>query len=515
MGKWSNRINGITTERIGMYDPNYDPDLVNLLFCFSQMDEKSEDWGALTSKADQFIRKDGEIRPENTARIERLLNGWATGTNSPLRGDGSNNPDRLRFSAPSYLFRGYNAMKNYFTSVGVNLEENMPKLSVQTKKCAEKVEAISAMPASRIPSVEGDLKEASALRTYIMDEYETAFCYGLNTNQIKGKKLKFADPYQNESGPAKDVLNRLDEACRGEIGAVYDSIKDSKKWYGKDSAEYTGMMEAVKAYKEASGKEKSQENSAEVKQTLEKAMRECSQYLEKNDGVKFTAVGGKRRDAVKKMLDLMNQLPEAQSIKNKLEAEKQEREAQKAKPEKKAEVKRPEKKKEEPKAKPEKKAEEKKVEEKKAVKPAERVQKQPAAAKPIAPKPAGPVDKDEEWFRMTDYLMKEMKTRAGSSAAPDREFHKMDRVMEQYKGMTAKDQARVRDMWVNKYEMGEDTWKMLKERNGIKEKVSTNFNNLKKVEEKEKPKMSKMSQKAMEKEVKEAVKEKKERSMSF
>ena len=116
---------------------------------------------------------------------------------------------------------------------------------------------------------------------------------------------------------------------------------------------------------------------------------------------------------------------------------------------------------------------------------------------------------------MTDYLMKEMKTRAGSSAAPDREFHKMDRVMEQYKGMTAKDQARVRDMWVNKYEMGEDTWKMLKERNGIKEKVSTNFNNLKKVEEKEKPKMSKMSQKAMEKEVKEAVKEKKERSMSF
>ena len=515
MGKWSNRINGITTERIGMYDPNYDPDLVNLLFCFSQMDEKSEDWGALTSKADQFIRKDGEIRPENTARIERLLNGWATGTNSPLRGDGSNNPDRLRFSAPSYLFRGYNAMKNYFTSVGVNLEENMPKLSVQTKKCAEKVEAISAMPASRIPSVEGDLKEASALRTYIMDEYETAFCYGLNTNQIKGKKLKFADPYQNESGPAKGVLNRLDEACRGEIGAVYDSIKDSKKWYGKDSAEYTGMMEAVKAYKEASGKEKSQENSAEVKQTLEKAMRECSQYLEKNDGVKFTAVGGKRRDAVKKMLDLMNQLPEAQSIKNKLEAEKQEREAQKAKPEKKAEVKRPEKKKEEPKAKPEKKAEEKKVEEKKAVKPAERVQKQPAAAKPIAPKPAGPVDKDEEWFRMTDYLMKEMKTRAGSSAAPDREFHKMDRVMEQYKGMTAKDQARVRDMWVNKYEMGEDTWKMLKERNGIKEKVSTNFNNLKKVEEKEKPKMSKMSQKAMEKEVKEAVKEKKERSMSF
>lgn len=514
MGKWNNRISGIMTERIGMYDPNYDPDLINLLFCFSQMDEKSEDWGELTSKADQFIRKDGAVRPENTARIERLLNGWATGNNSPLRGDYSNDPDRLRFSAPSYLFRGYNAMKNYFSSLGVNLEENMPKLATQAKKCAEKVEAISAMPASSIPSVEGDLKEAAALRTYIMDEYETAFCYGLNTNQIKGKKLKFADPYQNESGPAKDVLNRLDEACRGEIGAVYDSIKDSKKWYGKDSAEYTGMMEAVKAYKEASGKEKSQENSVEVKQKLEKAMRECSQYLEKNDGVKFTSVGGKRRDAVKKMLDLMNQLPEAQSIKDKMEAEKQAREAQKADAAKKAEVKRPEKEKEEKKAKPEKKAEEKKVEEKKAVKPAGRVQAKPAA-KPAAPKPAGPVDKDEEWFRMTDYLMKMMKTSAASVADPEREFHKMDRVMEQYKGMTAKDQARVRDMWVNKYEMGEDTWKMLAERNGIKEKVSTSFKDLKKAEEKEKPKMSKMSQKAMEKDVKEAVKEKKERSMSF
>ena len=154
------------------------------------------------------------------------------------------------------------------------------------------------------------------------------------------------------------------------------------------------------------------------------------------------------------------------------------------------------------------------MEEKKAVKPAGRVQAKPAA-KPAAPKPAGPVDKDEEWFRMTDYLMKMMKTSAASVADPEREFHKMDRVMEQYKGMTAKDQARVRDMWVNKYEMGEDTWKMLAERNGIKEKVSTSFKDLKKAEEKEKPKMSKMSQKAMEKDVKEAVKEKKERSMSF
>ena len=507
MGTWKNRIALINTEENGYLSPMHDPAAMDLLFCFSQVDEKSEDWNALIAKAEQFMRKDGVVKQESAARIEKVLNDWATGKNSPLGGERSDDPDAQRFSAPSYLFRGYNALKQYFTSIGVNLEESMPKLKEETKECAQKVALAAAQPAT-LPSLEGDLKAVSDLRSYIANGFQTAFYYGVQL--ASERNVKPVNPYLNESAPAKDALNRLDESLRSGIRTAYESIKDSKKWYGKDDAEYTSMMDAVRDYTDTFGKEKEAGAGADKIEKMKKAMEECSQYLEKHDGVKFTSVGAKRRDAVKKMLDWMNQLPEAKQVHKKIAAEKRAAEkqvaekqaAEKLAAEKQAAEKQAAEKLAAEKQAAEKQAAEKQAAEKKAVrKPVAYARRKPAEAKP-----AGPVDRDEEWFRMASVLMKQEKAAAQG-------FQRMDKVMEQYKTMTAKDQARVRDMWVNKYEMGEDTWKMLKERNGIKEKVSTNFKELKK--EEEKPKMSKMSQKVMKEAEKEMGPKKKDRSMSF
>ena len=501
MGTWKNRINVIRTEGSGSYDA--DKEAMDLLFCFSQVNEKSEDWKDLTAKADQFMRKDGAVNRVNATRIEKVLNDWATGKNSPLRG--SNNPDVLRFSAPSYLFRGYNAMKQFFTSIGFNLEENLPKLKPEAKECAKKVDSASAQPA-KLPSTE---EESKNLRNYITKEYMRAFYFGVELRF--GQTPKPVDPYLNKIGPARDTLDCLDEFSRKKIDTMisesYSSVKDSKKWYGKDDETYTRMMEAVRGYTDTHRKEAgNKEISADEKEKLEKAITECSRYVEKNDGIKFTSVGQKRLDAAKKMLDAMKQLPEAREANRKLALEKAKEKAKQTTEEKRskqAKEKTGEKRQEE---KAKQRTEEKlsKLAKEKAEKKHQEEKKAPK--KPVSQtrkKPAGPVDKEDEWFRIVSVLMRQEK-------AVNNGFQRMNKVMEQYKNLTAKDQARVHDMWVNQYEMGEDTWKMLKERNEIKEIVSINFQDLKKEEEKENPKMSRISQKVMKEPEKEAIQKKKE-----
>lgn len=515
MGTWNNRINLIDPGESGSYA--YDKAAMNLLFCFSQVNEKSEDWKNLVSKADQFMQKDGSVNQVNATRIEKILNDWATGKNSPLKN--SDEPDVLRYSAPSYLFRGYNAMKQYFTSIGFNLEENLPNLKQEAKDCAKKVDSASAQPAD-LPSTEEENKK---LRNYISKEYGTAFYYGLDISSARN--IKPVDPYLNEIGPTRDALDRQDDLSRNKIQTIisdsYESIKDSKKWYGKDDTSYTNMINALRDYTDTHSKEAETKGiSANEKEKLENAVIECSRYVEKHDGIKFTSVGAKRLNAAKKILEEMKQLPEAREAFRKLALEKAKEKAKQTTAEKRSKM---AKEASEKTAGPMPKAEEKakqKTEEKhskaakeapkKSVEPMPKAEKHSKAAKEAPKKPAGPMPRAEEWFQMVSVLMKQEK-------AANSNFQRMDKVMEQYKTLTAKDQSRVHDMWVKQYEMGEDTWKMLKERNDIKEnkeRVSISFqdlkNDLKKDEGKETPKTNRMSQKVMKEPEKETLQKKKE-----
>lgn len=463
MGQWIQKIENIN--RIGEKG-NVDTKTWDLLFCFSQVEPESEDWGILTNTAKNFVLNKGQFRQENVTRIENMLNDWAGGHNSPLRN--LNDQKALAFSAPSYLFRGYEKMKTYFSSINLDLEANMTGLNSKTKDC---IQAVNAETVIDLPTAE-NVQKVSELKDYITFEYNRAAKVGLSL-ALGSKKT-----YEIEDKRINAMINQMEESCRDKIETVYDSIKDSKKWYGKDNEEYTDMMKALGEYAEARNQDKEAGRgvSKEQKEKLKQAMSRCSQYLEMHDGIKFTSVGAKRRDAVKEMWDLMNQLPEIKEFQKEQRAVEQKEEERKAREES---------------AKAEKKARE---EAKKASMQAEKKAREEAkkassqnknmnVSRKVEQKPRGPVAKDEQWFQMADQVMRMVK-----DYEEYKQIHKMGRIMTQYKMMTANDQARVHEMWVEKHGMGEESWKMLKDAYEIKERVSCNFQDLKMEEEKESPK---------------------------